>query len=50
MVEIRTFNCVVETFRTAAVTSLALGLVIIVLFLYVLLVPWIRGIEPNVCP
>jgi len=33
--------------RTAAVTSLALGLVIVVLFLYVLLVPWIRGIEPN---
>lgn len=34
--------------RTAAVTSLGLGLVIVALFLYVLLVPWIRGIEPNV--
>jgi len=33
--------------RTAAVTSFALGLVIIALFLYILLVPWIRDIEPN---
>jgi len=33
--------------RTAAVISLALGLSIVTLFLYVLLVPWIRGIEPN---
>jgi len=33
--------------RIAAVMSLALGLIIVILFLYVLLVPWIRGIEPN---
>ena len=39
-----------EMFRIAAVMSLVLGLVIVALFLYVLLVPWIRGIEPNVSP
>ncbi|KII90014.1 hypothetical protein PLICRDRAFT_40198 [Plicaturopsis crispa FD-325 SS-3] len=33
--------------RTAALTSLALGLLTIALFLYVLLVPWIKGVEPN---
>jgi len=33
--------------RPAAITSLGLGLIIVGLFLYVLLVPWLRGIEPN---
>lgn len=33
--------------RTSAVLSLVFGSVVVGLFLYVLLVPWIRGIEPN---
>jgi len=33
--------------RTAAVSSLGLGLTTISLFLYILLVPWIQGVEPN---
>ncbi|KAL4062128.1 hypothetical protein J3A83DRAFT_4113099 [Scleroderma citrinum] len=33
--------------RTSAVLSLALGSIVVGLFLYVLLIPWIRGIDPN---
>jgi len=33
--------------RTAALGSLGLGLTTISLFIYVLLTPWIKGIEPN---
>jgi len=33
--------------RSAALASLGLGLMTVLLFLYVLLVPLIRGIEPN---
>lgn len=40
---------ITPTHRTAAIASFALGCLIVTLFLYVLLVPWIRGIEPNVC-
>jgi hypothetical protein len=34
--------------RTAAILSLGLGIITIVLFMYVLLTPWIKGVEPNV--
>lgn len=43
-------STVTEMCRIAAVMSLVLGLVIVALFLYILLVPWLRGIEPNVSP
>ncbi|EIW84260.1 hypothetical protein CONPUDRAFT_163432 [Coniophora puteana RWD-64-598 SS2] len=33
--------------RTSAGSALALGALVVGLFLYVLLMPWIRGIEPN---
>jgi hypothetical protein len=34
--------------RGAALASLGLGMMTVLLFLYILLVPLIRGIEPNV--
>ncbi|KAF5382098.1 hypothetical protein D9615_004334 [Tricholomella constricta] len=34
--------------QTAAFGALGLGLTTIVLFIYVLLTPWIKGVEPNV--
>ncbi|KAF8071970.1 hypothetical protein FPV67DRAFT_1483318 [Lyophyllum atratum] len=33
--------------QTAAYGALGLGLTTIVLFIYVLLTPWIKGVEPN---
>jgi len=33
--------------RTAAISSLGLGITTIALFMYVLLTPWIQGVEPN---
>ncbi|KIJ62806.1 hypothetical protein HYDPIDRAFT_113912 [Hydnomerulius pinastri MD-312] len=33
--------------RTSALSALCLGALVVVLFLYVLLVPWLQGAEPN---
>ncbi|KAH7884727.1 hypothetical protein F5I97DRAFT_1891546 [Phlebopus sp. FC_14] len=33
--------------RISALSALCLGAVVIALFLYVLLMPWIQGVEPN---
>lgn len=35
--------------RTVALIALGHGLTTIALFIYVLLTPWIKGVEPNVC-
>lgn len=39
---------IISLTRTTALTSLGLGLTTVSLFLYVLLIPWIKGIKPNV--
>lgn len=36
-------------YRAAAFGALGLGITTIMLFVYVLLTPWIKGVEPNVC-
>lgn len=35
--------------RLAGLGALGLGVITVTLFLYVLLMPWITGEEPNVC-